>query len=597
MNIENFSPSSLSEQELKEVPLSDQINAAVLFIDQLPYLDDLDKYWARKDAEKLLQEGAALEDLYEKYRFYDHLAELQEQINQNIPDSKKREEVRNIIRRITSKPTHGEGRQMKLEHVLKIKKTVDAFRKNQVNLQFLVRERLASGDVHFGVAKVLNENIFEEVKKIFSERFWKLADEMHPNDFPHFAVAFNFALKQTFTQEKSLEEAKAFATHLKEAALEDVTELTNEFFSEKEQKAWKQKIEKTDEKKPRKILSALLDVRKEREKNEDQAKESLRHIRNVTLSKNPKAALSEIEDLREKFGSHIIEALRAKSFLIRLETVVDRIKKIEEQLEKESNQERKKQLIQQLEKIQSPEQMQEILEGQKKSESERRSEEKKLLQEIVHFQKNAEWDRAEESAWELRRYNPEKSKQKIHDIQKQKSSSAGGEVNVLNLSESSESKETKIEFLERVIEHTKSVLEECSELGIPKDDPSFWGLEGVRHRVAWLKKNGLWNTYKRFNEADRNMPHKTYAEGFRFRWLDVRTGNNLTYSRAEQGIRYLDRLEESGYPIATLSGAFSMDWKGASSPVYPPERFISLVQEELSRVRGASSSQKEVPFD
>ncbi|MCF7918264.1 hypothetical protein K9L27_04725, partial [Candidatus Gracilibacteria bacterium] len=120
---------------------------------------------------------------------------------------------------------------------------------------------------------------------------------------------------------------------------------------------------------------------------------------------------------------------------------------------------------------------------------------------------------------------------------------------------------------------------------IPKDDPHYWGLEGVRHRVAWLKKNHLWSDYKRFNESDKNMPSKTYAEGFRFRWLDLKTGTNLSPPRAEDGLRYLDRFEQSGYPIAALAGAFSVNWKGASSPVYKPEQFILMVEQELSRVR------------
>jgi hypothetical protein len=138
--------------------------------------------------------------------------------------------------------------------------------------------------------------------------------------------------------------------------------------------------------------------------------------------------------------------------------------------------------------------------------------------------------------------------------------------------------------LERCIEHAKKIIEECGRLGIPKDDPKFWGLEGVRNRVAWLRNHGQWETYTKFNMSDKNMPSRTQNGGFRFRWVDSR-GSELTPAKAEEGTKYLNRYRESGYALATLAGVFSMNWKGSSSPVYTPEKFILLVQDQLSKVK------------
>ena len=135
-------------------------------------------------------------------------------------------------------------------------------------------------------------------------------------------------------------------------------------------------------------------------------------------------------------------------------------------------------------------------------------------------------------------------------------------------------------------EHAQKVMEECGQLGIPKDSEEFWGIHGVRNRMQYLKDKGLWSNYQRFNSSDRNMPSKTHEGGFRFRWVNLTTGTNLNTTNAQRGIEYLRQRKESGYQIAALGGAFSVNWKGHSSPVYKPERFISFVEAELSRVKG-----------
>jgi len=140
------------------------------FIDELPHLDEVDKYWARKDMPQLLAEGVDVQDIKDKYSFYDHLAEMQNEMFKNVP-KEKQEEIRNVIRRVTSKESKGKDRDAKLEHVLRIKKTIEALHEKQINLKFLVEEKVLSGDVHFGVVEILNasEPLLKLTPKIYDK--------------------------------------------------------------------------------------------------------------------------------------------------------------------------------------------------------------------------------------------------------------------------------------------------------------------------------------------------------------------------------------------------------------------------------------------
>jgi len=501
------------------------------FIDELPHLDEVDKYWARKDMPQLLAEGVDVQDIKDKYSFYDHLAEMQNEMFKNVP-KEKQEEIRNVIRRVTSKESKGKDRDAKLEHVLRIKKTIEALHEKQINLKFLVEEKVLSGDVHFGVVEILNAEIFEEVAKIFPARFWRLADDMNPVNFPNFTTLFNFALKETFMQGKALKEIKKFSAQLKNSALNDAQEMLMNFFSKADQRIILQSLTKLDSRNPTKILQALLDLRTQQEKNQMQAKQSMVLLRRNLLIKNFKAVEIGIINLKNKFGANILVALGENNF-------EDRLKK--DQLE-DQNKQKKPVLDSKAEEV--------LAERNKGREHEK----------IIEKKKKEEVDNRKEK--------PE----------------------TVNLSEASESKKMKIKFYEKTIEHARAVIQKCGELKVPTDDPKFWGLDGVRNRVARLKERGKWNDYVKFNQSDRNMPSRAYAGGFRFRWLDAKTGSNLTAGRAEEGIKYLNRYKESGYAVAVLAGAFSVDWKGASSPVYSPEKFILLVEEELNKLRGVSIS-------
>ncbi|MCF7918091.1 hypothetical protein K9L27_03800, partial [Candidatus Gracilibacteria bacterium] len=468
----------LNENDSKDIDA--QLIDIVKFIDGLKYMDDVDKYWARdKDARQLLQEGEPVEAIKQKYQFYDRIAEIQSEIDKNISDPQKREGVRNIIRRVTSKPTHGEGREMKLEHIQKIKNTVEAFRKNQITLQFLVQQKITSGDVHFGVAQVLNEDVFKQSEKIFPERFWKLADQMHPSQFPHFTVAFNFALKATFTQENSVSEIEKFPEKIKSAALEDVQEMLSEYFSSRDRKRFLQEIKDQKENNPSKILECVLRIHDQKEKHQELAKQSFHNIQNLTLNKNPKAALSEINDLQKKYGSNVLQSLGQRGFVRKIEIAVEKTEKLEEQIRKEKNENKKNVLLQELGKIQDSKHLPHSI-SNTNSYTERKNKIGIIINEIESYKKQGNLHAAESSARKLQSIDSEHSQREIQKIQKlkQEKETPSEKKDIVN-EKVPEGKKIKIEFLERCIKHAKSVIEACGQIGIPKDDPHYWGLEGV----------------------------------------------------------------------------------------------------------------------
>lgn len=561
--------------------------AIIKFIDQLSFLDDVDKHWARKDAEESLLKDGNFEELQEKYQFYDQVAELQQQVIKNIPASKQ-EEVLNIIRQVTSKPSSGRDRQMKLEHVLRVKKTVDAFRENQITLQFLVQEKITSGDVHFGVAQILSGEIFKSVEKLFPDRFWKLSDRMFPNDFPHFTVAFNFTLKESFNQEQSTSKIKAFSEKIKTSIIEDGQNLLSEFFGEKAKGTQLESLKKIPADKPAKLLGKILALQSQHEKHESDAQKGIQEMKAFIVSKNPKGAQSVANELKKHFGKNVFSSLRQTGLITKLELTMQNISTLEKQFRLEKNPSARKKLEQELVKLQQPKQM---VARSKESSGEKRKKIKTILEDIREQKQQGALSSAERSAQKLRSLDNERAQieiAKIKAAQAKKKSSKEQSTDTKESSEGSESKQKKIRFLEMLKEHAQKVMEECGQLGIPKDSERFWGINGVRNRMQYLKNEGLWNKYQQFNASDRNMPSKTHEGGFRFRWVNLTTGTNLNTTSAQRGIEYLTQRKESGYAIAALGAAFSVNWKGHSSPVYKPERFISFVEAELSRVKGSN---------
>jgi len=562
----------------------DQVTQLKTHIAELKFSNELDKYDHQKYVDAHLEKkDLSFDKIKERIDFYEHVAEIRASILQDVPKD-KREPIMRAIEEITNEPTHGRGRAEKLEKIKRVQKTVEAYKQEKINIRFLLEETMHNA-ASLEVARILSEDVFKEVDKVFPDSFWRLADEMSPQDFPNFAATFNFTLRETFSHEESEEVVKDFSEKLRESALLDAEEMLSGFFSEEEQEKRLKILESLGLDKLAIMLKFLISLRKERKNRQEKAKKLMALAQSLFFERDARGADSAIAEMKEEFGEEVVASLNEGKFVTKLNLVLIHIGRVERQLESEKNKTRRKKLIAELSELQVENDFSNE-EGEEDSD-EREKEIENIVNEAREFKEQGDFRAAELSLRRLKRLDPVRAEKEISAIRAEQSAKKE-ETKKEGTENVSEEKEIKIEFLEKCIEHAEAIKEVCSELGIPTDDPDFWGLEGVRGRVQWLVDNHKWSDYRRFNESDRNMPSKEYAGGFRFRWLDLKTGTNLTYSAAESGIEYLARYKESGYEVAALAGAFSVDWKGSSSPVYTPDEFISITNKELGDLRGVS---------
>ncbi len=581
-------PSSFEqfEQDPKSEGNFDQkLERLIKLIDSLSGIDEINKWWARKDAETKLKAGVNEKELREKYFFYHEIGQLRQQIIANVP-APHQERIFQLINTILDEPSRG-NRNLKRERVERIRRSVEAFRTKQISLQFLVEKNALGADSQ--VLRILNEEAFDRVATIFPDEFWSAADRMVPSDFPNVGSTLNLALKATFTQEHSLTELKKLPLKIKAACIRDAEELVQSFFSPEEKDAAVKKIKGLSEEKPAQILKALLELHAQKEKNQKAAKQSLARVKSFIDAKNPRWTWTEADQMQRNFGSTVFSALGEKKFLLTVEEKCRRAEQLEKEISKEKDPKKQNALLRKLHEIQSAEFSPAVT---KTSETKEQSEMEEILQEMNELRQQGDLEGAENEAQKLFAFDSVRAKKEIEKMRKERAEQEGEEEETDEPEiETSEDKETKIKFLEKCIEHARRVMEACHELGIPTNDPHYWGLEGVRNRVEWLRQKGLWDTYVRFNQSDPNMPSRTYAQGFRFRWVDLKTDSHLTPAIADKGIEYFQRFKESGYRLAALAGAFSMNWRGNSSPVYSPDRFISLAEEEIGKVWGKSAQE------
>ncbi len=552
-------------------------------INELKFSNQLDKY-DHQDYIKVHRQDMSFEQIKKRIDFYEHVAEVRASILQDVP-KEKREPIMRAIEDITNEPTKGLGRAEKLEKIKRIQKTVEAYKQQGINVKFLLEKTIGS-DANLEVARILGEDTFKAIEKIFPDSFWRLADEMSPQDFPYFAAAFNFTLRESFTHKESEESIKGFSEKLREAAVLDAEKILSEFFTEEEQEKRFQMLENLGLDKLAAVLKFLLVLRKERKNRQEKAKKLMVLAQFLFFKRDAKGAEAAIEEMKEELGEEVVSSLGENKFAAKLGLALIRIGKIEEQLQLETNQKKRKKLIAQLSELQAENEFSEE-EGKDEDTEDKEKEIANIVKEAREFKEQGDFRAAELALRRLKRLDKARAEKEMVAMKREQATEEAGskEEKKENVSEE---KEMKIEFLEKCIEHAESIREVCGELGIPTDNPDFWGLEGVRNRVKWLQDHHLWEEYRKFNQSDRNMPSKEYAGGFRFRWLDLKTRTNLTYTAADSGIEYLERFEESGYEVAALAGAFSVNWKGSSSPVYTPDEFISIANKELGDLRGVS---------
>lgn len=501
--------------------------------------------------------------------------ELQEQLKKRMSNEEKYFWLRNDKSKKSKKDRLSEMLSTRLDQWVNQDKSLKNW---SVEFAELVEKQTPKGIKNF------NENYTQ----VFTPEFWQTFPKANPMDFPNFTAEFNFKTEKDFLTKLSLGDLKKFPKKLKKAIQNDANEILADFFSDKEKSEYSSELKKCSEKNPKDLLSFLFKLKNKQRINKNQAQKEITQAKRLYLARNPRAAESEIQSLEKKFGKNILENLGEKKFKNTLELRLLRINELEKNIKSEKNKKKKLSLQKQLDELSEGS----ICYIDTKSANERKEKITNLKKDFEAQMKNGNLKGAKATAQRMRSFDVIQAQKLLNQVKQEMAKKEDGdEQKDSEKAPDSMEKQAKIEFLERSIEHAEKVKEACDQIGIPKDDPAFWGPEGVKNRVQWLKNHGLYSTYQKFNASDPNMPANTQNGGFRFRWMDSR-GDNLTGNNATDGKKYLTRYKESGYILAALGGVFSVNWKSASSPTYTPDKFITKVQEQLGKIKGKGIKEK-----
>ncbi len=445
-----------------------------------------------------------------------------------------------------------------------------------------------------GLTELLNKQLPKNLKEfkehysgVFTPEFWKNLSATNPMELPNFTVGFNFQTEDDFLTKMSLKDIKKLPKKLKKTLINDGKEILSEFFSDSEWKKEFSALNSISEKKPAELLKKLKELRKIQNRNRNSAQKNLSRIKQLYFDKDSKTANAELDLFRKKYGKNIFHSLMEDRFESMVELRLMRIASLEKQLKITNNRKKKEHIQKQLAELCVTRKNHCDLDM---STEERKTRVKAIEKEVKSSRTAGDLQGAKAKAKSLRGLNDVKAELLISEInreiekKKEKDLDVNGEKKV----DSSVEKQKKIEFYEKTLEHAKGVKEACGQVGIPTDDPKFWKNEGIKNRVGWLKDHGLYDTYQKFNGSDPNIPSQAQNGGFRFRWMDG-MGDNLNYGKAENGIKYLQRYKESGYILAALAGAFSINWKNISSPTYTPDEYITKINELMSKEKGKSA--------
>ncbi len=504
-----------------------------------------------------IEEGITTE---EKINFYMQAAQLREEILQNV-SAHKRPIILNQINAVLDESL-GESRGLKLQRLEEIGRAIRDFQENKTLLRHkLFRTQNLPGGLGNDVLKVLmaedEERFHHEYELVFTPKFWGRVYGLFSRDYPNVVKSFAYKTEEDFLKTfTSLDELPGFLINLKSAAEKDVKESVKSFFSAEKSKKYLDRFSLISSKDPDKIVDFLHFLCKEKEKNKGEAREIFAWAEKLALQGKLKEAKSEIEIIQKRFGKNAIKELGLHGFIGHL--ALD--------LEAEEKAEKKKAVT-------------------KKQKTER------LLGGIEACLAQKDFSGADILVDQLKKWDEFKAASEKKRITKIKEEDAkpneAANDNEGNLENVSMEKKLKIEFLERSREHMHQVIEMCKKLGVPEEDPKYWGVEGIRNRVKILRDMGKYDLYKGFNDDDPHVPSTEQAGGFKFRWLDLRTGPNLTRQTAESGIGFLKQFKEgTGYELAVLAGAFSVNWKNPDDPVFTPGEMLSKIEGELTRVKG-----------
>ncbi len=270
------------------------------FIDGLSNLNELDKYWARKDAlEQLEQDGenpGVVQKLEKKYSFYDKAGALRNEICKKAPDGNGNTVCNLIDTSILNVSSEGSDRSWKLKELEEIKTSVDSWKKEQNITSFIQRKEEMKDSVVAKVLMLFDSEFAEQFKTFQTEmgapRFWAFTRSMSPAEFPNFTTTFNFRVPRDFLKSITRANLKDWPGKLRKALLLDAQEmLASEVFDKnRSQEIARLKTSKT----VADFVASLLELKKFRDI------ERLRIDRKKEIEEREKAKLKEKASEEEK---------------------------------------------------------------------------------------------------------------------------------------------------------------------------------------------------------------------------------------------------------------------------------------------------------
>lgn len=585
----------MSKQATEAVPDKETDANDFNFLDQLFYLkkEGWDK-WAKKDALAMKDQGKSPEDIQQKFEDYNDILKKIAEIKVLLPTDKQ-STVLDLIWTELDKVTHGQGHENKVEFIEKVDSLLHSWLETKNLTKFITFEKEVTDPVMKQVLKTLNEKEQVEFnnlyKKVFTPEFWKMTTKISPVDAIHFTSTFNFLTEDDFLTNFTLDSLKTFPDLLRSSIISDAHVALKEYFSTDETRKLLRILKDVPVNKPADMLAALNNIHEKKDKNRTEAKSGMARAKKFLLERNPRAASAEITEVEKKFGKNITGDLGEQRFITSLNVTLAQIDYLEVKIKTANDPNQRASLLAKLRNIDSGESN--FSHFKNLSQEEKKAKVEGIVNEINQYRQHGDLRSAKSAAKRLRSLDSGRGNDEINKINEAMKNLADsdtekdtGSKTGQNLEVSGEKKK-KIEFYERSIEHAQKVKEACIKLSIPVDDPDYWGREGIKNRVTWLKDsdNGLWEKYKKFNADDKNMPSSAQGNGFRFRWMDNR-GSELTGYRAEDGIKYMNRYKESGYTLAALGAAFSVNWKSSDSPTYTPDEFITLTFAQMNELKG-----------
>lgn len=284
------------------------------FIDKLPNLNELDKYWARNDAEKLLAEDVEVKDLVKKYKFYNKAAKIRNSICEKAPDGKGSTICNIIDSSILNVSSDGRGRDWKLKELREIEGAMKKFKKEQDLVSFVQRQNEVKDSVAAKILMLFDVEFADKFQS-FQEamgapRFWALSREMSPAEFPNFTTTFNFRAPRDFLKKLSQKSLPEWPDKLRKALQEDAKEILDSEVFEKNKSQELRNIARA--KNVAEIISRLLDLKKFRDIESVKLKKEKEFVEKQKVLKEEKINADKERKERQDQARQMQEEKKAK---------------------------------------------------------------------------------------------------------------------------------------------------------------------------------------------------------------------------------------------------------------------------------------------